>query len=180
MCYTFCLCPALDRVFSGERPSGSVTIRITCIQALDMSVTILGNDTGIYTQVHIVATWTSWVRTSILTLKHVFFFTNYSFLAKNCFDARWTSFGYQRAGFYIRNRPGTSAAEIEGKPWPDELESKMTVIRCWYLLCKLIIHRIKPPYINIQTVGLYLNYKFNNTICRTQCSRLLKLGTLIF
>jgi len=144
VCYTFCLCPALDRVFSGERPSGSVTIRITCIQALDMSVTILGNDTGIYTQVHIEATFTSWVRTIILTLKHVFFLQITAFLLKTVLTQDGPLLDTSaRAFIYVIDR-GPAQQRSRGS---HGMMSKMTVIRCWYLLCKLIIHRIKPPYI---------------------------------
>ena len=72
-------------------------------------------------------------------------------------------FGYQSSGFYTRNRPGTRAVEIERKPWADELEKNMAVICCWYLLCKLTIRRIKPPYMNIHNMCLYLKWKYNKT-----------------
>ena len=57
----------------------------------------------------------------------------------------------------------------------------MTVICCWYLLWKLIIRRIKPPYMNIQTVCFYLKEKYNRHMWLTTCvhicvsSRLLSL-----
>ena len=42
---------------------------------------------------------------------------------EECCVARWAAFGYQSAGFYTHNRPGTNGSEIERKTWPDKLES---------------------------------------------------------